>query len=214
MASLINASPLAMLHAAAVALDLQHPLPHPPHTTMQTPESHLRNLQPLPSPIHCLNPTPTTSHSSSVPLCDLLNPAPSNISTPLPPGFVIGKDGKIKKKRGRKPTPGLTDEDRRQARLLKNRRTAETSRRRKLALLNKLKAERDEAKLVAEQLRKHNEYLTARLAKALGSSVDKLLKNEPSLALKTVPRVEPDHSDVSRPQSVADSDSDSGAKKS
>ena len=104
----------------------------------------------------------------------------------------------------------MTDEDRRQARLLKNRKTAETSRRRKIALMNRLTSERDEAKLVAEKLRKHNDYLTSRLAKALGCSVEELLKNEPAIALRTLPKaMELEHSDVSRPQSVVDSDSDS-----
>lgn len=126
---------------------------------------------------------------------------------------MLGKDGKLKKKRGRKPTPGLTDEDRRQARLLKNRRTAETSRRRKLAMLNELTAERDEAKTVAEKLIKHNDYLTKRLAAALGKSVEQLIRDEPDVAMRDMPAKVPgslvDQSDVSRAASCAGSDSDS-----
>lgn len=168
------------------------------------------SLQPLFSPCP---PQPTPSSLSA-----LLNPAPTGNPPALPAGYVFGKDGKIKKKRGRKPTPGLTDEDRRQARLLKNRRTAETSRRRKLALLNQLTAERDEAKLVADRLRKHNDYLTARLARALNTTVNDLLRNEPSIAMRTVPGSVPtshvEQSEVSRPGSTIDSDSDTCNKKS
>lgn len=108
---------------------------------------------------------------SSAPLSELLNPAPS-FDEALLSGFALGKDGKIKKKRGRKPTPGLTDEGRRQARLLKNRRTAETSRRRKVALLHTLEKERDEAKREAAVLRGRNFLLIQRLADALNVSVD------------------------------------------
>lgn len=130
---------------------------------------------------------------------------------------MLGKDGKLKKKRGRKPTPGLTDEDRRQARLLKNRRTAETSRRRKLAMLNELMAERDEAKTVTKKLRKHNEYLTKRLAAALGKTVEQLIRDEPDVKLRDtpakLPRSPADQSDVSRAASCAGSDSDNSAKK-
>eukprot|EP00177_Eucheuma_denticulatum_P005979 GFKZ01010902.1.p2 GENE.GFKZ01010902.1~~GFKZ01010902.1.p2 ORF type:complete len:194 (-),score=28.37 GFKZ01010902.1:92-673(-) len=159
-------------------------------------------------------PTPHTNSSS---LSALLNPAPPNAPPVLPDGFVLGKDGKIKKKRGRKPTPGLTEEDRRQARLLKNRRTAETSRKRKLALLHRLTSERDEAKQVADQLRKHNEYLTARLAEALKTTVDDLLKHEPAIAMRTLSTCVPcspvQQSDVSRPPSTVDSDSDASQTK-
>lgn len=162
-------------------------------------------------------PDPPTRHTPSSSLSALLNPAPPNAPPVLPVGFVLGKDGKIKKKRGRKPTPGLSEEDRRQARLLKNRRTAETSRRRKLALLNQLTTERDEAKQVADQLRRHNEYLTARLAEALKTTVDELLKDEPAIALRTVtPSAPPSpvqQSDFTRPPSTVDSDSDAGHTK-
>lgn len=162
--------------------------------------------------------TPAPPHTSSSSLNALLNPAPPNAPPVLPVGFVLGKDGKIKKKRGRKPTPGLTDEDRRQARLLKNRRTAETSRRRKLALLNQLTSERDEAKQVANQLRRQNEFLTAKLAEALKTTVDQLLKEEPAIAMGAVSTSVPcspvQQSDSSRPSSTIDSDSDAGHTKS
>lgn len=122
----------------------------------------------------------------------------------------------MKKKRGRKPTPGLTDEDRRHARLLKNRRTAESSRRRKLAVLNQLTVERDEARLVVDRLKKHNDYLIERLAEVLHTTVRDLLRDEPSIAWRMVPdpiSTSPTkQSDVSRPGSTIDSDSESGKK--
>lgn len=141
----------------------------------------------------------------------LLNPAPAASASvnSLPTGFVLGKDGKIKKKRGRKPTPGLTDEDRRQARLLKNRRTAEVSRRRKLALMRSLTEQRDDAKKVVQCLRDCNEYLVDRLAGALGVTVATLLKNDRRVAACCNFNAEcPPHSDVSTPGSVVDSDDD------
>lgn len=140
----------------------------------------------------------------------LLNPAPSDIGDTLPQGFVLGKDGKIKKKRGRKPTPGLTDEGRRQARLLKNRRTAEVSRRRKLALLHQLTSERDEARNALQAQLTANGYLTRRLADALGMSVDSLCRADPLVGLPqcevTAATLSGLPSDVTRPPSVADSD--------
>lgn len=79
-----------------------------------------------------------------------------------------GKGGdkveKTNKKRGRKPTPGLSEEDRKQARLLKNRRTAEMSRRRKLLYLQTLQHERDGAVAENKRLHAENEALRARLA--------------------------------------------------
>lgn len=171
---------------------------------------------PQSSPQHILPRCPPATTPSS--LSALLNPESTSNPSTLPAGYVFGKDGKIKKKRGRKPTPGLTDEDRRQARLLKNRRTAESSRRRKLALLNQLTAEREEAKLVADRLRKHNDYLTLRLAEALNTTVNDLLRDEPSIAMRTVPSsisTSPmEQSEISRPGSAIDSDSDSGNRKS
>ncbi len=68
------------------------------------------------------------------------------------------------KKRGRKPTPGMTEEDRKRARLLKNRRTAENSRRRKLVYLQNLRSERDDAVAECERLRADNSRLRALLA--------------------------------------------------
>lgn len=73
-------------------------------------------------------------------------------------------DSPAPKKRGRKPTPGMTEEDRRQARLLKNRRTAEISRRRKLIYLQNLRSERDDAVAECERLRADNSRLRAMLA--------------------------------------------------
>lgn len=71
---------------------------------------------------------------------------------------------KTNKKRGRKPTPGLSEEERKQARLLKNRRTAEMSRRRKLQHLQTLQHERDCAVAENARLRAENAALRARLA--------------------------------------------------
>lgn len=124
-----------------------------------------------------------TSPASSSSLSALLNPAPLSIAASLPAGFVLGKDGKIKKKRGRKPTPGLSDEDRRKARLLKNRRTAEISRRRKLAQLNKLAEERDCAQQSVEQLRSVNEHLLCKLAAAMGMTKGELAEKDEIIAL-------------------------------
>lgn len=153
----------------------------------------------------------TTCNTS--PVTPLVNPLTTNLQNnavdSVPHGFVVGKDGKIKKKRGRKPTPGLTDEDRRQARLIKNRRTAEISRRRKLALLNRLTEERDEAQKKAQYLQDCNEYLVQRLANVIGVSVASLTKTDPKIEacskfnLHTIL-----HSDISVPSSVVDSDDD------
>lgn len=113
----------------------------------------------------------------------LLNPAPApGVAASLPTGFVLSKDGKIKKKRGRKPTPGLSDEDRRQARLLKNRRTAEISRRRKLAQLQHLSDERDRAHALISALRAANQLLTSRLAAALDIAPHNMLQRDAQLA--------------------------------
>lgn len=149
--------------------------------------------------------------TGTAPLSALLNPTPAGAPAPLPAGFVLGKDGKLKKKRGRKPAPGLTDEDRRQARLLKNRRTAEISRRRKLALLNQLTDERDRAQADASLLRQHNQYLIERLARALGLSVEALLNKEAECAPPPLSSLA--HSDVSRAISCVESESDHSVKK-
>lgn len=95
---------------------------------------------------------------------------------------MLGKDGKIKKKRGRKPTPGLSDEDRRKARLLKNRRTAEISRRRKLAQLNKLTEQRDSATNLVAQLSTSNLYLIEKVAALSGLSVEQVLQGDDALS--------------------------------
>lgn len=128
----------------------------------------------------------------------LLNPAPT-LAAALPAGYVLGKDGNIRKKRGRKPTPGLSDDDRRLARLLKNRRTAEASRRRKLALLVRLTTERDDARATAAHLQKENARLAAALAAA--EARPSSAKSVPSVRKRNL-RVE-EQSDVSR--SEADS---------
>lgn len=85
-------------------------------------------------------------------------------------------------------------------------------------MLNQLTSERDHAKTVAERLARHNEYLLARLATALGKSVDQLVRDEPRVLvnelngkIQTSPT---DQSDVSRTDSCAGSDSDSSVKKS
>lgn len=79
---------------------------------------------------------------------------------------------KVKKKRGRKPTPGLTEEDRRQARLLKNRRTAEMSRRRKMQYVHDLKAECESFKGLCAKLQRENDALRAQLAKCVVNGFD------------------------------------------
>lgn len=214
---------LAMLEAVSVALlceggrceeiGLELSSTKEKKQTLTKTES-INNASHLPSPENSSIPISshvTTCNSSSV--TALLNPLPTvaqnNAADTVPHGFVVGKDGKIKKKRGRKPTPGLTDEDRRQARLLKNRRTAETSRRRKLALLNRLTEERNEAKKMAQYLQDCNEYLVQRLANVIGVSVASLTKNDPkigacsNITMHTIP-----HSDISIPSSVVDSDDD------
>lgn len=162
---------------------------------------------------------PSTLHTSS--LSALLNPVPLGIAASLPSGFVLGKDGKIKKKRGRKPTPGLSDEDRRNARLLKNRRTAELSRRRKLLQLEQLTEQRDHAKQFTKQLKSSNQYLINKLAKVLNISVDALIQSDPTIAANIQRQQQHDddlfncshhsHSDISHPGSVVDSDDDDGS---
>ncbi|KAI0562716.1 hypothetical protein FGB62_55g043 [Gracilaria domingensis] len=147
-----------------------------------------------------------------------------------PPGFVIGKDGKLRKKRGRKPTPGLSDEQRRQARLLKNRRTAETSRRRKIALMKRLAIERDDAQRTALKMGTLIHILHERLAAEMKVSVNKMLEREPWFKAPEWPkplaeqdqrascsaagaqgRVSPEQSDVSRAPSVAESEEEGSA---
>lgn len=192
---------LELLQAATLVLESQTI----PKTNM-TPQTN--------TPSALIPKAPSTTSSLSA----LLNPAPPSPEHSPPPGFVIGKDGKLKKKRGRKPTPGLTDEDRRQARLLKNRRTAETSRRRKLALMNRLTVERDEAVAKVDMLKRHNEYLLCRLAHALHKDVEQMLKDDPTIssqptAVGSTSKPVMDISDVSRGSSVADSDSDGGGAK-
>lgn len=188
---------LVMLQAASIALDV-----------------HVKDKIPILS-----TPSSIASTNNPAPLSALLNPVPTTTS-PIPVGYVLGKDGKIKKKRGRKPTPGLSEEDRRQARLLKNRRTAETSRRRKLALLNRLTTERDVAKQHVQQLKQINQLLISRLAKTLGKSVEQLLIDEPTFnfqqqQLQSSSSIISDsnHHDSSNPTSVAGSDSEHGNKK-
>ena len=66
------------------------------------------------------------------------------------------------KKRGSKATLGLSDEDRRQARLLRNRCTTDRSRRRTLALLCDLTKQRDRACRVADRLRSYKDALLCR----------------------------------------------------
>lgn len=158
---------------------------------------------------------------------------PSSTQIEPPPGFVLGKDGTLKKKRGRKPTPGLSEEQRRQARLLKNRRTAETSRRRKIALMKRLSVERDEAHDVALKMAHLISRLHQRLAQQMNLPVNKLLEDEPSLIPPIWPKPQndqsqkaqqspstarsctiPDQSDVSRAPSVAESDEEVNTRKS
>lgn len=66
-------------------------------------------------------------------------------------------------KRGRRPTPGLTPDQRHQLRLLKNRRTAKTSRARKRALILALRDECAKANARAARLAAENARLRARL---------------------------------------------------
>ncbi|PXF49513.1 hypothetical protein BWQ96_00583 [Gracilariopsis chorda] len=210
-------SGLALLQAASAAVSHQlTPLRAP----FMSSNAHSQNVQPsvLP-PLQTLPPTRIPPDLSA-----LLNPMPPAAQITPPPGFVFGKDGKLKKKRGRKPTPGLSDEQRRQARLLKNRRTAETSRRRKIALMKRLSAERDEARDAALKMAHLISRLHQRLAQQMNLSVNKLLEKEPSFIPPVWPKplddqrenvrqtpskvlsCTPEHSDVSRAPSVAESD--------
>lgn len=198
---------LAMLQAASVALG-------DTSDTAVTPPIIASTATPAPASMN-QNGTCTFSATS---VRALLNPAPfvpeeTAPSDPCPQ--VLGKDGKVKKKRGRKPTPGLTEEDRRQARLLKNRRTAEMSRKRKVALLNTLTEERDEYKRISRSLQSCNDYLINRLASALGISTDSLIKDDPNIAksqsvisTSVSSTLSPPQSDISSPSSVVDSDDD------
>lgn len=113
-----------------------------------------------------LNPIQQSPLQTTKMSLDLVKPNAKSPQIPGP-GFVIGKDGKNKKKRGRKPKPGLTDEDRRQARLLKNRRTAESSRRRKAEQLQQIRTERDEARAVCARLQIENDRLRSHIQAAL-----------------------------------------------
>lgn len=215
---------LAMLQAASLALARIPPsttttAPTSTHTLAIThpplsPVSSAPSTHPSHPPIITNSPSYTSSHPSLSPvsLPALLNPLPVNTLT-IPPGHVLGKDGKLKKKRGRKPTPGLTEEDRRQARLLKNRRTAEISRRRKLALMNQLTTQRDVAIAKANALQSHSHFLLSKLATASGMSVEQLVRDDPTLNVQTVINTAEQmgalaHSDVSGPPSVIDSDED------
>lgn len=80
------------------------------------------------------------------------NPSPATAAVQVQP---------VKKKRGRKPTPGMTEEERKRARLLKNRRTAEMSRRRKNLYIQTLTSQRDTALAECERLRADNRRLRA-----------------------------------------------------
>lgn len=109
----------------------------------------------------------SSASSTPPPLCglDMLRIASEALasgsqSPPSPPTLPA----KAPKKRGRKPTPGMSEEDRKRARLMKNRRTAEMSRRRKVAYLETLRNERDDAVAECERLRADNARLRARLA--------------------------------------------------
>ncbi|CAN8073000.1 unnamed protein product, partial [Agarophyton chilense] len=123
-----------------------------------------------------------------------------------PPPPALGKDGTPRKKRGRKPTPGLSEEQRRQARLLKNRRTAATSRRRKMALMHSLVVERDCARRVADRLAALVGALHRGLADERCVSVPQLLRDEPHFVAPVWP---PFQSHVSCATSVAHSDVES-----
>lgn len=196
---------LCLLQEASIAISASLPF-----TTSPNSSSLQSNRQQIDQPPH-LATSPPRSRPSCTSVSALLNPAPPDIAAALPPGFTLGEDGKVRKKRGRKPTPGLTDEDRRQARLLKNRRTAETSRRRKLALMKTLTSERDQAVQIADKLKKHNAYLLDRLAKALGTSVSELVDEHPDVLSRDIEDCA--QSDVSTQTNTASSVSDASVKK-
>lgn len=139
---MLQAASLALSRASSpVSTGYSTPVERPSTPPMHPPPTSVSQL---------LNPAPCS-------------PAPSPSSPEVPDGFVLGKDGRVRKKRGRKPTPGLSDADRRQARLLKNRRTAEVSRRRKLAHLTQLTAQRDEAADLVRRLVAAHDALAAKL---------------------------------------------------
>lgn len=90
------------------------------------------------------------------------------------------KGEKPKKKRGRKPTPGMTEEERRQHRLMKNRRTAEISRQRRLDYTRTLRNENDDLREENCILRERINMLCMRLGENpfVGSPIGHSVKKE------------------------------------